>query len=121
MQSTEEERRSAWLMGMSVEQWRRLGNHSSIHKDFARGGHAIFADRRLNGDAGEADDGVPGTAAGIARKAAVHLDEYLKNPDGEEAAQSLARCAALISAALAKHGRASVERARSSAASFFRG
>ena len=115
MASTEEQdQKAAWLAGCSVEEWRRRGNRTSLQarEHAAPGGFAIFADRRKDPNYSEAAEDESLDAAQCAAQAKEHLDRFLAAPHETDAHEHLARCGAMVSAALSRCARDSGQAAR---------
>lgn len=110
MSSTEEERKNAQIMGISVEEWQRRGRAAmrANPDDEIRGGVVMCRVDGLNGPVVHMNgfDGgntalMNSTPSELGRYAKKYLDDFVARGD----AADLARSASLISAALARAAR----------------
>jgi hypothetical protein len=111
MESTEEQRRAAWLAGCSVEEWQRRGRVAMRANagDETVGGAVMCRVEGLNGrvvhmngvDSGNTALMNSTTPAELATYSRKYLNDFIAGGD----AADLARSASLISAALARAAR----------------
>jgi hypothetical protein len=117
MPTEEEDRKNAWTAGVSVEEWRRYRGValSSQGKETAGGFVMCEVGRdgrlvRMSGSAIGEDENMD--AVQCAAEAKGHLEKFLSDPHDEDSHESLARCGAMISAALSRIARDKGQAAR---------
>jgi hypothetical protein len=116
MASTEEQRKAAHLLGISVEEWQRRGSVSMrANHDETVGGAVICqvrGDRVVQMNASDSDAG-SSTAEEMAAEAMGHLQRFRDNPKAKNSHEHIARASAMCSAALARCARDNAERTSS--------
>jgi hypothetical protein len=113
----EEDRKGAWLAGCSVEEWRRRRQVSLSSREKETAGGYVMCEVghggrlvRMDGSAIGEDENMD--AVQCATEAKGHLDKFLSDPHDEDSHESLARCGAMISAALSRIARDKGQAAR---------
>jgi hypothetical protein len=103
MESTEQQRKAAWLVGCSVEEWQRRGQVALSTQKKTVGGFVMCEVNHHSGgvvrmNRSDSDTTTPSELGQYARK---YLDDFIASGDSAD----LARSASLISAALARAAR----------------
>jgi hypothetical protein len=115
MPSDEEDRKQAWLAGVSVEEWRRRRQVALSSRETETAGGFVMAQvqpdgriARMNGS--EDSNGDSSTADEMAAEAMGHLQKFRDNPKAKNAHEHIARASAMCSAALSRCARDNASR-----------
>ncbi len=104
--ATEEQQKLAWLTGRPLADIVREQSTGATalqaREHRVPGGFAIFADRRKDPNFDDAANFDRMDAAECASQAKEHLQKFLDAPNDEDSHQSLARCGAMVAAALSR-------------------
>jgi hypothetical protein len=111
MKSTEQERKATFLVGCSVEEWRRRGRAGLSADHVLCDTGDLNRTARMNGSDSEVGGG--STAAEMAAQAQQHLQNFIDAPGAENAHEHIARASAMCSAALSRCARENAERTSS--------
>lgn len=111
MASTEQERKAAFLAGVSVEEWQRRGRVALGASQHATVGGFVMCEVSHRGDRTVRMKGSDSyrahemTAAKMAQEARDHIDKFLADPNEEKALEHLARAGGMTAAALSRCAR----------------
>ncbi|MGA6974489.1 MAG: hypothetical protein WBY93_22875 [Candidatus Binatus sp.] len=117
MPTEEEDLKNAWTAGCSVEEWRRRRQVALSSREEVTAGGFVMSKVgpggrlvSMSGSAVGEDENMDATQC--AAEAKGHLEKFLSDPQDEDSHESLARCGAMVSAALSRIARDKGQAAR---------